>query len=42
MLPVGDTGDVGDAGVVGKLEMGENGPLMCGEAPRRPIIDGSR
>jgi len=28
--------------VVGKLAMGKNGPLMWGEALRRPMIDGSR
>lgn len=38
----GGDGEAGDMGTGGVLEMGENGPLMCGEAPSRPMIEGSR
>ena len=40
----GDAGDVGagDVGANGVVLMGEEGALMCGEAPSKPMIDGSR
>jgi hypothetical protein len=42
---VEDAGDADEAGAVGAMGVvliGENGALVCGEAPSRPIIDGSR
>ncbi len=37
-----DDGEAGDIGAGGVPAMGEKGPLMWGEAPSRPMIDGSR